>query len=74
MKRNLRKALSGFLSPEDLAYVYNSYDIVGDIAIIRVTKTAKKHYPAIAKAIMNVHANVKTVLAQTSPIYGDFRL
>lgn len=74
MKRRLRKILSETLSPEELTYVYNSYDIVGDIAIIRFTDASKKYSQIIAEAIMKVHGNVKAVLAQTSPIRGDFRL
>ncbi len=74
MKKRLRKLLSEILPPEDLTNIYNSYDIVGDIAIIRLTETSKRYCHAIAKAIMNDHKNVRTVLAQTSPVFGDFRL
>ena len=74
MKRRLRKILSVTLPPEELTYIYNSYDIVGDIAIIRLTDASKQFSQIIAEAIMKVHKNVKTVLAQTSPIRGDFRL
>jgi len=70
----LRKILSEFLPSDELVYVYNSYDIVGDIAILRLTDKSRKHGQIIAKAIMSVHKNVKTVLAQTSPVHGDFRL
>jgi len=74
LKRHLRQVLSEILSPEDLNDVYNSYDIVGDIAIIRLTETSQRYQQVIAEAIMSVHKNVKTVLAQTSPVCGDFRL
>jgi len=57
-----------------LANVYNSYDIVGDIAIIRLSHASRKNAQNIAKAIMSIHKNVKTVLAQVSPVTGDFRL
>ena len=74
MKKRLKEILSKFLPPEDLVCIYNSYDIVGDIAIIRLTKASQRHSQAIAEAILKVHKNVKTVLAQTSPVRGDFRL
>lgn len=74
MKRRLRKFLSETLPSTELTCVHNSYDIVGDIAIIRLTETPKKHSQIIAEAIMSVYKNVKTVLAQTSPVRGDFRL
>ncbi len=70
----MRKILSEILPQEELAYVYNSYNIVGDVAIIHLTEISKKYDQIIAEAIMNVHKNVKTVLAQTSAIRGDFRL
>jgi tRNA (guanine37-N1)-methyltransferase len=74
LKRQLKDILSNFIPEKNLAYIYNSYDIVGDIAIIRLTEKSKKYSKIIAEAILNVHKNVKTVLAQTSPVSGDFRL
>ena len=74
MKRRLRKILTDILPREELAYIYNSYDIVGDIAVVRLTETSKKHDKVIAEAVIKVHRNVKTVLAQMGPIRGDFRL
>lgn len=74
LKKHLREILSELLSPEDLAHIYTSYDVVGDIAIIRLTEASQRHSPAIAEAILRVHKNVKTVLAQTSPVCGAFRL
>jgi tRNA (guanine37-N1)-methyltransferase len=74
LRNHLRKTLSEVLSPNELAHVYNSYDILGDIAILRLTETARKHSQTIAKAVMSIHKNVKTVLVQTSPVHGDFRL
>jgi tRNA (guanine37-N1)-methyltransferase len=70
----LRKILSLVLSPEDLANVYNSYDIVGDIAIFKLPRASRQNAQDIAKAIIGVHKNVKTVLVQVSPVAGDFRL
>jgi len=74
LKKRLKKILADFLPENELMHVYNSYDIVGNIAIIRLTGASKKYSQAIAKALMKVHKNVKTVLAQTSPVHGDFRL
>lgn len=74
MRKRLRVLLAAVLPPEELDAVYNSYDIVGDIAVIRLTETSKKHSQIIAETIMKVHKNVKTVLAQAGPVHGDFRL
>jgi tRNA (guanine37-N1)-methyltransferase len=70
----LRKLLSRTMPSENLAHVYNSYDVVGDIAIIRLTKESYEHRSAIAQALMDSHKNVRTVLAQTGAVHGSFRL
>lgn len=74
MTNRLKDRLSGVLPPEALSHVYNSYDIIGDIAIIRVNEESWKYRQVIAETIMEIHRNVETVLAQTSPVQGDFRL
>lgn len=74
MRKRLRKTLSDALSAEDLRKVYNSFDIVGDIAIIKLPYTSPVNAQTIAKAIMSTHRNVKTVLMQASPVAGDLRL
>jgi tRNA (guanine37-N1)-methyltransferase len=74
LRKRLRALLARVLSPNELAYICNSYNIIGDIAVIRVSERAKKYGRIIAEAIMQVHKNVGTVLAQTSPIRGGFRL
>jgi len=74
VKRQLRKILEEVLPHEELAHIYNSYDIVGDIAIIRLNENSRKYGKNIAEAIMKVHGNVKTVLGQVAPVHGEFRL
>jgi tRNA (guanine37-N1)-methyltransferase len=73
LRRHLKEILSEILS-SDAANAYSSYDIVGDIAIIRLPNMSKEHGTKIAEAIMNIHKNVKTVVAQISAVSGDFRL
>ncbi|MGD0494583.1 MAG: class I SAM-dependent methyltransferase family protein [Candidatus Bathyarchaeia archaeon] len=70
----MSKTLTEILSPQDSACVCNSYDVVGDIAIVRLTEKSRKHSEKIAEAIIAVHKNVKTVLAQASAVRGEFRL
>jgi tRNA (guanine37-N1)-methyltransferase len=74
LRKRLRKILAESLSKDETFCVYNSYDILGDIAILRLTDKSWKCCQIVAKSIMDVHKNVKTVLAQTSPVCGDFRL
>ena len=73
MKKKLKELVSEALSREELSNVYGSYDIVGDMPRIRLTSAFEKNAAKIADALMSVHGNVKTVLAQTSPIAGEFR-
>jgi len=54
--------------------VFNSYDVVGDIAVIRVPQGLAPESSVIAHAVMQVHSNVKTVLMQTGAVSGDFRV
>jgi tRNA (guanine37-N1)-methyltransferase len=74
LRKRLRKHLSGVLSAQDLESVYNSHDIIGDIAIFRSQQASLKSAQNIAEAIMRIHKNVKTVLAQVGSVAGDFRL
>jgi tRNA (guanine37-N1)-methyltransferase len=74
LRKRLRARLAKVLSPSELACICNSYDIIGDIAVIRLSERTKKNGKIIAEAIMQVHKNVVTVLAQTSPIHGASRL
>ncbi|MEW6593073.1 MAG: class I SAM-dependent methyltransferase family protein [Candidatus Hadarchaeota archaeon] len=72
MTGNIRQALAGQLSGDELKLL-RAFDIVGDIAVIKVPAQLlpKKHQ--IGEAIMKVHKQVKTVLNQTGPVKGEFR-
>jgi tRNA (guanine37-N1)-methyltransferase len=74
LRKRLRKNLLSVLSYEDFRKVYNSFDVVGDIAIIRLPCTSSVNAQTAAKAIMSLHRNVKTVLLQASPVAGNLRL
>jgi tRNA (guanine37-N1)-methyltransferase len=74
LTNRLRAILSNVLSPKEVALIPNSYDIIGDIAILRLEGVSRKHHVDIAKAVMRIHRNIKTVVTQTSPVRGDFRI
>ena len=57
-----------------MKHVYNSFDIIGDIAILKVANANVAAAEAVAKQIMTEHRRVKTVFLQTSPVLGDFRV
>ncbi len=74
MKDDLKAALQEKLSPEELALVYKSYDVIGDIAVIRIPESLLHHSGVIAEALLQQHKHVKAVWRQSSPVSGDFRL
>jgi tRNA (guanine37-N1)-methyltransferase len=74
LRKRLRKKLSTALSSEELNQIYSSFDIIGDIAIIKMQHDNTVNAETVANHIMSVHRKVKTVFAQTGPILGDFRV
>jgi tRNA (guanine37-N1)-methyltransferase len=72
LKKRLRDKLSDVLPPDQLGKVYNSFDIIGDIAVIKHNNLPNAE--AVAKQIMNIHRNIKTVLTPVTCITGDFRV
>jgi len=74
MKKDLRLLLADKLEPWELKLIYKSYDIVGDIAVIRVPEPLKQRSKIIAEAVIETHKQVKAVWRQTSSVSGDFRL
>jgi tRNA (guanine37-N1)-methyltransferase len=74
LTKRFREKLSRSLDPEELAKVYASFDIVGDIAIIKTPNNDNVNAKTVATQIMATHRVVKTVLLQTSPVLGNFRI
>ena len=72
--RKRKRKLRSHTSTETSTSIPASYDIVGNIAIIRLSTASCKKVYDVAKALMAIHKNVKTVLAQVSPIAGNLRL
>lgn len=66
--------LSEKIEKRILDKLYKSYDIIGKIAIIRLPKQLEEYSDLIAKAIMEIHREVKSVWKQSSSISGDYRL
>jgi tRNA (guanine37-N1)-methyltransferase len=71
---SLRERLGEIFEPWELKHVGQSYDIIGDIAVIRIPETLEHKALEIAEAVMQDNAYVKTVLRQTGPVTGEFRL
>ncbi len=54
--------------------IYSSFDVVGDIAIIKLPSGAESKAAEAAQAIMACNTGVKTVLLQQSKVAGQYRL
>ncbi|MEJ2244407.1 MAG: class I SAM-dependent methyltransferase family protein [Candidatus Bathyarchaeota archaeon] len=74
MKGKLKNALAEKLKPKELKQLYNSYDLIGDIAILRVPESLATYTELIAKTVMQTHKEVKSVWRQTGSVSGDFRV
>ena len=70
----LKTLLSSVLEPSELRLLANGYDVVGDIAVLRIPETLEYKSSLVAEAIMQTNKHVKTVLCQVSPIAGTMRL
>jgi tRNA (guanine37-N1)-methyltransferase len=73
VRKDRRKTLSEVLSRDDID-VCDSYDVVGDIAIVRLKRASEVCGRQTAQGLRSVHGNVKTVLAQTGSVRGSYRL
>jgi len=74
LRGTIKDYLVGKIPAEHLSFIYRSYDLIGDIAVIRIPEEASKYKKLIAEAIMHIHKHVRSVWAQASPVSGDFRL
>lgn len=71
---NLKEALRGTLSGEELGTLKKSFDIVGDVCILELDDELAGKEKVIAEALMKVHKHVKTVCTKAGERAGKFRL
>jgi tRNA (guanine37-N1)-methyltransferase len=74
MSRLLKRLLEGVLSPEELAEVIASFDIIGDIAVIKVPDCLLPKAPIIAERLLSHLKYIKSVYRQSAPVSGRFRV
>lgn len=74
MTKMLKQALKGVLNDSEINEVYSSFDIVGDIVIIKIPDSMSAKKQLIADAILSKVKPVKSVFMQSSPVQGDFRV
>ena len=74
MTKMLKQALKNVLSETEINEVFSSFDIIGDIVIIKIPDSMNAKKQLIADAILSKVKPVKSVFMQSSPVQGDFRV
>lgn len=69
LKQHLKERLSG----NELAAVKRGFDIIGDIAILEIPASLRKRERLIARALLELHPNIRTVLKKAGEHTGRFR-
>src|SRR5579875_1936754 len=69
----LKQCLSGLLAKEEIGLLHSSFDVIGDIAVIKIPPELSEREQIIADTILAKMKNVRTVLKQDSPVRGEFR-
>ncbi len=72
--KNLKEALKGILTNEELELLTTSFDALGSLAIIEIPRELSQREKKIARAIMQVHPAIKTVAKKTGAMSGEFRV
>lgn len=69
----LKEALRDLLTKEEISLLSSAFDVIGDIAIIKVPEQLASKEELIAGQILLRMKNVHTVLKQVSDVEGEFR-
>jgi len=72
--KTLSEILENRLPPHLLASLPRALDTVGDIAIVEIPPELKAHESLIGEAILQMHKNIRTVLAKVGVVSGTYRL
>jgi tRNA (guanine37-N1)-methyltransferase len=74
MSNKLKSLLGDVLEPGERHIVFSSYDVIGDIIIMKIPKSLQYKRYAIGKRLLEHTKYAKCVFLQTSSVEGDFRL
>lgn len=69
----LKKALEGVLEKDEIELLSSAFDVIGDIAIIKIPDILSSKQELIGREILSRMKNVRTVLRQRSDVQGEFR-
>lgn len=74
MAKRLKELLLPIIGGDAAARVIASYDVIGDIAIIKVPEEVFDYRQAVGSAIMKDNRSIRSVWAQVGPVQGEYRL
>ncbi|MEM1565573.1 MAG: class I SAM-dependent methyltransferase family protein [Candidatus Bathyarchaeia archaeon] len=72
--KTIHEALEDKMPPHLLACLPRALDFVGDIAIIELPPELEAYGTEIGNAVLQVHKNLRTVLAKAGAVKGEYRL
>jgi len=72
--RMLKEALRDILDEREIRFLYSSFDIIGDIAVIKIPDVLYEKRYIIGEAILRNVRSVRCVFMQKSPVQGDYRI
>jgi tRNA (guanine37-N1)-methyltransferase len=70
----LKETLGSLLNEKELACLSSAFDVIGDIAIIKIPDELLDKKELIAAQILKSMKNVRTVLRQVSDVRGEYRI
>ncbi|WP_340820066.1 RsmD family RNA methyltransferase [Methanolobus sp. WCC4] len=71
---SLKDELIGIIPEKELEDLPNRFDIIGDIAIVSVPEELRSYNEEMARAIMGMMQNIRTVLNKISKLEGNRRV
>ncbi len=70
----LKTALRGLLTDEEIKHLSSSFDVIGDIAIIKIPSELSAKESLIGEELLRHMKNVVTVMKQNSDVQGEYRI
>lgn len=70
---NLKQILKNKLTKQESSHLKTAYDTIGSIAILEIDKQLIKKQELIAKTLLRINKNIKTVLKKSGEHTGVFR-
>lgn len=74
MSKFLKRILSNVLAEDELNQIFSSFDIIGNIAIIKIPESLSLKKNIIGQSLLSNIPHIESVFLQNSPVMGEYRL